>query len=186
MASANKLDSLPTELSMAILGYVPDVRTLSALVHASPKLHAVYSAVRESVLTRATLRELGTKDLALDIEAFLKPAEVYCLYTTQKTLDPHSRPAVKSCQVQSSKAVNIILSVSQCIALRTLVSYYGWSVVEDDPLGTQGCSKMYRNSAVPFLLRMAPGTRTVRLVWVPCFIGIGPAWGKVKRGAKVV
>jgi hypothetical protein len=151
MASASKLDSLPTELMMAILGQVPDVKTLSALVHASPRLHAVYSAVRESVLTKAILRELGTKDLPLDIEAFLKPAGVYCLFTTKETLDPNLRPAVKSCQVQSSKAVDIILSVNQCIALRTIVSYYGWSIVEDDDHSrSKSHTMMYSNSAVSF------------------------------------
>jgi hypothetical protein len=117
---------------MAIVSQVSDIKTLSALVHASPRLHAVYSAVRESVLTKTILRELGTEGSPFDIKAFLKPADVYCLYTTNKTLDPNLQSSVKTCQIQHSKAVDIILNISQCAALRTIVFYHGWSIVEGD------------------------------------------------------
>ncbi len=71
------------------------MKTLSALVHASPRLHAVYSVVRESVLTEAILRELATKDSPLDVKAFFKPTAVYRLFTINQTLDPNLPPAVK-------------------------------------------------------------------------------------------
>ncbi len=151
MASANKVESLPTELIMAILSQVSDIKTLSALVHASPRLHAVYSTVRESVLTKTVLRELGTKGSPLDLKAFLKPAGVYCLYTTNKMLDPNLQSAVKRCQIQNSKAVDIILNISHCVALRTIVFYYGWTIVEGDGHSRPKSHTMMRsNSAVSF------------------------------------
>jgi len=136
---------------VAILSQVSDMKTLSALAHASPRLHAVYSAVRESVLTKTILRELGTEGSPLDIKAFLKPAGVCCLFTTNRTLDPNLRSAVKSCQIQHSKAVDIILNISQCVALRTIVSHYGWSIVEGDGHSRpKSHTMMFSNSAVSF------------------------------------
>lgn len=124
---------------------LPNVKTLSALVH-----DAILAAVRESILTKTTLRKLSMQDLFFNINDFLKPAALYCLVTKTEALDPNLQPAIISCQAQASKAVDIILSVNYCLALHTLVAYYGWSTVEDDQLAPRDYRMTYSNSAMPY------------------------------------
>ena len=53
----SKLESMPTELHIAILEQAPDINSLSALVLASPVIHKAYTIARLSILTKVTLRE---------------------------------------------------------------------------------------------------------------------------------
>ena len=57
------LEDLPKELKMHLLHHMPNVSTLSALVHASPSYHDVYIALREELFTAATLQELSERNL---------------------------------------------------------------------------------------------------------------------------
>ena len=52
------LENLPAELREQILRQVPDLTSLHALVHASPVMHAVYRAGRDSILRSCLDREL--------------------------------------------------------------------------------------------------------------------------------
>ncbi len=65
MATANALEALPQELELGLLHQIPDVATLSALIHASPTYHELYAALREEILTSITLKELSARDIEL-------------------------------------------------------------------------------------------------------------------------
>jgi len=135
MATDSKLESMPTELKIALLERVPDINTLSALVHASPIFHAVYLANREDILTETTLQELSSRDQTLSIDELVKPAALCNIVTKNGELDLNLEPAIISCQAQAQAQARanggkicITLSVDHCIALRTLLSYYGWQI----------------------------------------------------------
>jgi len=133
MATNSKLESMPTELKIAVLEQLPDIKTLSALIHASPIFHAVYLANREEILTSTTLHELSTKDRPISIDELLKAAALCHLVTKNGKLDPNLEPAIKACQAQAranSGKVCLKLSVDHCIALRTLLFYYGCEIAE--------------------------------------------------------
>ncbi len=115
---------------MALLRQMPDINTLSALIHASPIFHAVYLANREDILTKATLRELSTKNQSLNLDELLQPASLCHLVTKNRKLDRNLEPAIKACHAQANSATDIKLSVDQCIALRNLLFYYSWQIEE--------------------------------------------------------
>jgi len=54
----SKLESMPTELHIIILEQLPDINSLSALVHASPVIYKAYSIARETILTKVIVREV--------------------------------------------------------------------------------------------------------------------------------
>ena len=56
---------MPAELKHKILGFTPDVQTLSALVHASPDFHAVYLTNRKQIYSRILNQQL--LDLGIDL-----------------------------------------------------------------------------------------------------------------------
>lgn len=128
MAIDGHLESMPTELKIAFLKQLPDINTLSALVHASPVFHAVYLAIREDILTKTTLRELSTKNQFLHIGDLLKPASLCHFVTGTGELDPSLEFAIRASQAQANKITDIRLTVDSCIALRTLRFYYGWEL----------------------------------------------------------
>lgn len=62
------LEGLPAELRTALLLNMPDLTTLSRLVHASPVFHAQYLLECKSILFRALLKET-TDDVFVDVYA---------------------------------------------------------------------------------------------------------------------
>ena len=134
MLPSNKLESLPAELQLALLELLPTITTLSALVHASPILHATYLTHREAILTKLTLQEFRIRTPPLNISEILKPAAFCHLVTKTEALDRDLEPALKACQAQqaqSNRAASVKLSVEQCIALRTLRFYYSFQIEEE-------------------------------------------------------
>ena len=57
------LEDLPKELKMHLLHHMPNVSTLSALIHASPSYHDIYVALHEELFTAATLQELSERKI---------------------------------------------------------------------------------------------------------------------------
>ena len=57
------IEDLPLELTVKILRDLDGRSTLSAVVHASPKLHAIYRGAREMILTKITLVELANRQV---------------------------------------------------------------------------------------------------------------------------
>ena len=78
--SFSHLENLPAELREQILRHVPDLTTLHALVHASPVMHDVYLASRDSLLRSCLDRELD--GVFLDAYACLM-SRVFSLGTPQ-------------------------------------------------------------------------------------------------------
>jgi hypothetical protein len=130
MAIDSKLESMPTELKIALLEQVSDIHSLSTFIHASPIFHAVYLANREDILTKTTLPELSTKNQSLNIDELLKPAGLCHLVTKAGDLDANLEPAIKAGHAQANNTTDIKLSVDHCIALRTLLFYYSWQIEE--------------------------------------------------------
>ncbi|KAG8166732.1 hypothetical protein KVR01_002421 [Diaporthe batatas] len=62
------LEGLPADLRTAVLLIMPDLATLSRLVHASPVFHAQYLLHRKSILFQALLKET-TEDVFVDVYA---------------------------------------------------------------------------------------------------------------------
>lgn len=65
------LENLPAELRIRILSDVPDLRTLRAVIHASPVYFAQYRSNRKSILAQALQAELGD-ELFVDVYAAFK------------------------------------------------------------------------------------------------------------------
>ena len=63
-ASLSIMEALPLELKLRILCQIPDTRTLSAIVHASPSYHQVYSRTRKKCLIAILAHQLGEEVLA--------------------------------------------------------------------------------------------------------------------------
>ena len=65
MTPKSKMSSVnpPSELKCLILQPVPDVATLSALIHSSPTYHAVHRTSRQSCPTQATLHDLQKRNI---------------------------------------------------------------------------------------------------------------------------
>lgn len=145
MTTNSKMESMPTELKIVLLEQMPDINTLSALVHASPIFHAVYLVNREEVLTKTTLRELSTRKQPIDIDELLKPAALCNIVTRNGDLNPNLKPAIRACHAQANDTDGLKLSVGNCIALRTLCFYYRWQVVESQESEPDSRLVTYRN-----------------------------------------
>ena len=62
-AVESHLGSLPFELKFKLLKTLPDISTLSNLVHASPAYHELYAANCETIFTAVTINELEGKGI---------------------------------------------------------------------------------------------------------------------------
>lgn len=56
--SASRLESLPAELRVLLLSWMPDLPTLHSLINASPVLHAQYRKTRDTLLFTCLSKEL--------------------------------------------------------------------------------------------------------------------------------
>lgn len=97
MAQSSRLEVLPTELKLAVLNQLSDVKSLSALVHASPIFHKVYSLDRELILTKITIRELRNRPNSVDI---LRRTSLSSVTMTSKALDKNLELAIASARTQ--------------------------------------------------------------------------------------
>lgn len=136
----NKLESLPAELRLAVLNHLPDIRTLSALVHASPMFHASYTIDRERLLTKHTLAQMGGIGSAISCPPYTwdehlvpcgtdiktKPSNNFLGRLIGKKVDPNLESAILSCfaQYRANRTAAIVLSVEQCLALRKVGFFY--------------------------------------------------------------
>ena len=59
------MEDLPSEIKIMILCHMPDVSSLSSIVHASPAYHQSYLGTRDEVLHAMTVRTLQKNDLGL-------------------------------------------------------------------------------------------------------------------------
>ena len=153
MATNSKLERLPTELKIALLQQMPDINTLSALIHASPIFHAVHLANREDVLTKTTLQELSTRKRSINIDELLKPATLCHVVTKIGKLDQNLKLAIKACHAQvraNSGKVCLKLSVEHCIALRTFCFYYGWQIAETENADPHRRLAIYSNNRTTY------------------------------------
>lgn len=72
---ASHLEALPNEAKLMILRQLPDLLTVSSIVHASPAFHQVYRLARVEILTRFTIEHLlDVNEHALERTAFMSIA----------------------------------------------------------------------------------------------------------------
>ena len=134
-APNSSIETLPTELKLEILELVPDLKSMGALVHASPSYHQLYVAERERTLTRLTLADLAERGIEL-------PEHRMAI------LDYSVRDGFPSRRLQetlrayysqlASKVRFLRLKVWQCIELLNLSDVVCWWATENDV----GCSRL--------------------------------------------
>ena len=156
MATSCVLDSLPTEIKILLLHQIPNVATLSALVHASPCYHSLYLALREEVLTSITFRELSARNVRIITPLSFAQVRVRGYGEPRRELQaalwsicdqaasvPATNPAasdqltrtadIASASDQGSKTsggfirpYKMKLKVEHCLALLTIEDFIGW------------------------------------------------------------
>ena len=120
MAIVNRSERLPEELKLAIIDVLPNFSTLSALIHASPNFYRTYAGNREKVLTKFTIQQLAKQVASIPNRG---PTTLWVLLIKGLEPDPDLRSAILSCCAQARAGTKeaITLTVSQCIALRTVI-----------------------------------------------------------------
>lgn len=107
------LEDLPAELRTTLLMSIPNLATLSRLVHASPVFHAQYLLDRKSILTRVFLTET-TEDVFVDVYAAFRsrPSKIgpptgpntnvtsfLALYRIWRSPSATDRPTLETCSL---------------------------------------------------------------------------------------
>ena len=109
------LENLPNELKLAIFDHLPDMNTLSALVHASPIFHGVYFTHRQRIFTKATLRLLHSQ-----IVGRTGYPALWVFNIRGPELKPDLIRAFRSLVAQAHDRRNLRLTIEQCLALQTV------------------------------------------------------------------
>jgi hypothetical protein len=158
--ASNTLEALPQELKLNLLDQIPDVATLSALIHASPTYHELYAALREEILTSITLKELFAREIKLlppspfveiRVYGLSKPREdlwhaIQSLYhqasPTPITADQvaSGRTHATHCAFGQQNPSNgglpgqgiLKLTIEHCLALRTIEDKVSWRPVVEN------------------------------------------------------
>ncbi|KAL8965415.1 MAG: hypothetical protein Q9183_003865 [Haloplaca sp. 2 TL-2023] len=136
------LESLPAEIKLNVLSLIPNVKSLRAIVHASPLYHATYLLAREKILTDITLQELQTRKI--NVTTRVDYAEV-CVRGGGGSTTPAGvlENAVQDIFNQLDRNTSIKLSAYQCTALLTLEDFKGYrtnsrgDVAPQEPLPPQ-------------------------------------------------
>lgn len=159
-STSDALEALPQELKLKLLHQIPDVVTLSALIHASPTYHELYAALREEILTSTTLKELSARDINLlppspfvEVRVYgpWKPREdlwhaIQSLYhqasPTTIVANPvasgwthaiHCTPGQQNPSDCGRSPKHILkLTVEHCLALRTIEDMVSWRPVVEN------------------------------------------------------
>ena len=134
-------ESLIPEIKIEILRVMPDIRTLSALVHASPSFHAAYQTVRPEILT--TRRGVYPYTPCCFAQVTLRRTKYHPYYQPQSF--PYTQPADSVIAADKAAVSNIQrilrlvwtrlgagaggpklnLCVADCVALLQIVRYTG-------------------------------------------------------------
>lgn len=122
MTNPPTFETLPPEIKLSVLHAVDDYQTLRALVLASPVYHAIYSTVRDEVLTAVTLSELEKRKI--DVLTPVDFAEV-CLRDGKKP-EFILHTALQKIYHQQTFNLPIKLCANQCAALLKLVELKGF------------------------------------------------------------
>ena len=120
------LDDMPTEIKLIILSQISDIRSLSAIVHASPRFHAAYNARRAEILRSVVLETL--KHRGLDFAQTPHALEIYSHTASQDIFVP----IVLDCYQQLVRgATNLSLTTDQSIALLRVAIAVPWIAAPD-------------------------------------------------------
>lgn len=118
------LEDLPVELRLMIFPYLPDITTLSALVHASPAYHATYAANRGEIFTYFTIKELENRNTDI-----LMPASFVEVNTTDNEARwSHSISAIPAYHRPVQEHQEPRLTLEQCLALLAIRDVVRWCI----------------------------------------------------------
>jgi len=70
MSPSTSLELLPPEIQCHILEQMPDMKTLRALLHASPQYFQVYTRSKEAILSQVTCNQITDSVLPIAVDAF--------------------------------------------------------------------------------------------------------------------
>lgn len=137
LTKPSMLEALPTELLFKILHFAPSLAALSCLVHASPKLHSAYAAIRREVLEKVTWIELFNRNVNLFSQRDFYEIHVSCSKDEWKTRQPRLKTLIAICRAYGKRTGRIELkdqvfyprfSIDQCILLLAIQDYVGWTI----------------------------------------------------------
>ncbi|KAL8785334.1 MAG: hypothetical protein Q9195_008678 [Heterodermia aff. obscurata] len=123
------LDGLPTELKLMILNEIPDLRSLSALIRASPLYSRAYFDVQEELFNKQTFKELERRGLRLlprDIDLPRSLAWLEVSVIGGGPPPPDLGPALFAFYGGLEMGKTTRLSMNHCKALLTLSDLIGW------------------------------------------------------------
>ena len=123
MSSAQSLclENLPTEIKFIILSQITDIRSLSAIVRASPTFHAAYRARQAEILSSTVLETL--KERGLD---FSQPAYALETYSHTPSQDIFVPIVFKCYQQLACGATKLSLTIDQSISLLQIAIAVAW------------------------------------------------------------
>jgi len=138
LTKPSMLEALPTELQFKILHFVPNLAALSCLVHASPKFHQAYIAIRKPVLQRTTWIEMVDRD----VNPFsLRDFYEICVPCSKKqwntTMQPRMKSLIANCRAFARRTDQTELedqilypsfTIDQCVLLLNVLDYVGWTI----------------------------------------------------------
>lgn len=160
------LESIPTEIKLAVFEELSDFASLSALVHASPIFHQVYLNSREQILTKIIFLELRSRVKHGNLEKLIP---TWTLTLKSHDTKPEVKSAIIACCAQAhiSRKEDTRLSVPQCLALRNITSILRGSVpriilsFRNGPLAKSNGPKCYVKRETKSTIQVLPtgGTR---------------------------
>ena len=116
------LENLPMEIKFIILSQITNIRSLSALVRASPTFHAAYRSRRAEILSSTVLKTL--KERGLD---FSQPAYALEVYSHTASQDIFV-PIVFDCYQRLTRgATKLSLTIDQSISLLQIAIAVAWT-----------------------------------------------------------
>ncbi len=139
LTKPSMLEALPTELQFKILHFIPNLAALSRLVHASPKFHQAYVAIRKPILQRITWIEMVNRNVnPFSLRDFYEICVPRCSKKQwNTTMQPRMKLLIANCRAFARRTDQTELedqilypgfTIDQCILLLRILDYVGWTI----------------------------------------------------------
>jgi len=138
LTKPSMLEALPTELEFKILHFIPNLANLSRLVHASPKFHQAYVAIRKPVLQRITWTEMVDRNVnPFSLRDFYEISVPCSKKEWNTTMQPRMKSLIANCRAFAQRTDQTELedqilyprfSIEQCGLLLQILDYVGWTI----------------------------------------------------------
>ena len=132
------LETLPVELKFEVLYCMPDLHTLSILIHASPKFHSAYTTLRPRLLPIITFRSLAARNIDVFRPAPARQAIACNKHFGHPSHMLYLETIIKLCRSEAlddpffnpeNPTRSVDLTIEQCLALLTIEEVTEWEFV---------------------------------------------------------